>query len=54
MKRIPVPADDLLDLIEAHDSWVGSLHPDEHDEYLERFASLKAKAGKAVKKPEAA
>lgn len=54
MKRILVPADDLLELIEAHDSWAGALHPDDRQEYLDRFAHLKAKAKKAIEQPEAA
>lgn len=52
MKRVMVPADDLLELIESHDSWVGCMHPDDHEEYLERFAALKAKAAKYVKQSE--
>ena len=44
IRNMPLPVDEILELIEAHDSWVGSMHPDDHDEYLERFAKVKARA----------
>jgi len=53
MNRMPkttIDADDLLELIEAHDSWVGSMRPDEHADYLRRFAKLKARAERLLEK----
>ena len=42
--KVSLPVDEMLELIEAHDSWAGSMHPDDHDEYLSRFAKVKARA----------
>ena len=49
MKRIPVRADDLLRLIDSHDSWAGSLPLEEQDEHRAEFAALREKAEEAVK-----
>lgn len=49
MKRIMVPADDLLRLIDSHDCWAGSLPLDEQEEHRAEFAALREKAEKVVK-----
>jgi len=33
-------------LLDSYDDWVGSLHPDEQDEYLARFNRLRNRLSK--------
>jgi hypothetical protein len=41
MKRTSIPVEDAIDLLDAYDGWVGSLHPDDREEYLARFDRLR-------------
>lgn len=48
--KLKVTVSDLLDLIDQYDAWSGSLHPDDRDGYLERFAKLKRRAQRMQEK----
>lgn len=48
MKLIQVRADDLLDLIEQHDYWAGSLDPAYAIEWRHKYADLRELAEHAV------
>lgn len=47
---VQVPASELIELVAKHDEWVGSMHPDEHDEYLARYAHLRKRAAAKLRK----
>lgn len=50
--KILVDAEVIIELVEAHDAWSGSLHPSEVDEYLSKFKPLLDRAVKALGKIE--
>lgn len=41
VSRVSMSVFDAAELIGAYDDWAGSLHPDEREEYLSRFNSLR-------------
>lgn len=43
MKKIAIDIEELEILLDAYDGWVGSLHPDERDEYLAHFDHLRSR-----------
>ena len=48
MKLIQVRADELLDLIEQHDYWAGTLDPASAIEWRQKYADLRELAEHAV------
>lgn len=50
--KILVDAESIIELVESHDAWSGSLHPSEVNEYLSKFKPLLDRAVKALDKIE--
>lgn len=50
MAKILVDAESIIDLVEAHDAWAGSMHPSEINEYLSKYKPLVDRAVKALRK----
>lgn len=46
MKRTSMSIEDANILLDAYDSWAGSLHPEDKEEYLARFDSLRNRLAK--------
>jgi len=49
VKKILVPADDLLHLIHERDAWAGAMHTDDVEPWRNAFKDLRKKAEVAYK-----
>lgn len=50
MAKILVDAESIIDLVDSHAAWAGSMHPSEVDEYLQKYKPLFDRAVKALRK----